>query len=221
MGYLLADGLSFCRIGPRLVFLDLAGDRYFTLPPESARSFARLLADEPLSPEDRRNLAGLEGQKVLAAAPAGARPAPCDPPPEATHSLLEEECGAVGMLDVAGTLAMLGMVRLELRLQPLARALARLERRKSAAAGIPGSEDRIRAVAAAFRQVAFLASPLDRCLPRSIAAAHVLLRRGCAPTLVIGVSAQPFAAHCWVQCGPLLVTERLDEVRNFTPILTI
>jgi hypothetical protein len=76
-------------------------------------------------------------------------------------------------------------------------------------------------VAAAFRLSRLIASPLDRCLPRSLAAAHGLLDRDIVPELVFGVRLQPFAAHCWVRHGQVLVNESLDQVRNFTPILTL
>ena len=36
-----------------------------------------------------------------------------------------------------------------------------------------------------------------------------------------GVKLRPFQAHCWVQVGDAIVTDRLDVVRNFTPIRVV
>jgi hypothetical protein len=220
MGFLLADGISFCRPGERLVFLDLERDRYFALPPEAETAFERLLAADPLSARDREQLLKLERHGLLVEAVAGSRPSACRPPRTAELSLVDEQCGA-SPVAVAAALARFAAVRLQLRRRPLRTVLGRLERRKARRVCRNASDRNVRTVAGAFHRGALFVSPLDKCLPRSIAAAHALLDRGCRPELVIGVSAQPFAAHCWVQWEELLVTERLDEVRNFTPILTL
>jgi hypothetical protein len=39
--------------------------------------------------------------------------------------------------------------------------------------------------------------------------------------LVIAVSLRPFLAHSWVQQGDVLLNERVDVARTFTPILVI
>jgi hypothetical protein len=46
-------------------------------------------------------------------------------------------------------------------------------------------------------------------------------RAGIRPTLVFGVSADPFAAHCWVQLDDIVLTGDLDTARQFTPILAL
>jgi Transglutaminase-like superfamily len=64
------------------------------------------------------------------------------------------------------------------------------------------------------------ALPRDpRCLRKSLVLAELLARRGIPATVVIGVRADPFAAHAWVEhdCRPLLPPanapfERLLEV---------
>lgn len=44
---------------------------------------------------------------------------------------------------------------------------------------------------------------------------------GCASTLVIGVRAEPFAAHSWVQVDQVVLNDTAEEVRRFTPILAL
>lgn len=218
-GYVLANGLSFCRAEGRFIFLDLAADRYFALPSAAEPAFERLVSDRPLSAADEASLQELEQQAILARAPSGSRPALCIPPHRPVRSLIANG-RRVSPFTAAEALARFVGARLELRFRPLGRVLDRLGRRMPTARSSTCPEA-AEAVAAAFRQSALLVSPLDQCLPRSIAAAHALLARGCRPELVIGVSGRPFAAHCWVQCGDVLVTEEMDEVANFTPILVL
>ena len=50
-----------------------------------------------------------------------------------------------------------------------------------------------------FDASSWLLPQRGQCLPRSIAFLKVLLAAGLSAKLVIGVSASPFSAHCWVQ----------------------
>jgi hypothetical protein len=221
MGYMLRNGLSFCETGGRILFLDIDRDRYFCLTQQSEAGFRRMVADEATAGADALMIKRLVSDGLLVAAPAGARPTACPPARRPARSLLDVP-GQAGTGAVASALARLGTANLALRMLPLHRVLARLRHRKrkqdqpSLAA-----PDATLEIAAAFRRSSRIVSPLNRCLPRSIAAAHALLASGARPDLVIGVRLNPFNAHCWVQCGDTLVNESLDEVRNFTPILVI
>ena len=44
---------------------------------------------------------------------------------------------------------------------------------------------------------------------------------GVAADWVFGVRAQPFQAHCWVEVGTLLLSDALECIRGFTPILRV
>lgn len=47
---------------------------------------------------------------------------------------------------------------------------------------------------------------------------RMLARQGCHADLVIGVTL-PFSAHCWVQLGSTVLTDSLDLVQAYKPIL--
>lgn len=220
MPYKLAEGVSFCRTSGRFVFLDVAQNRYFALPNEVERSFARWLAADELSGNDRECLAEIaESGILLSASPAEIPPA-CPPPPPAARAIADEESATTGA-GILHALLRFAEASLALKLLPLSMILERLGRRKRALDCSRSSVDAVYRVAAALKTSALLATPLNRCLPRSITAAHMLLDWRCSPELIIGVRLQPFAAHCWVQCAGLLVTETVDEVGEFTPILTV
>lgn len=76
-------------------------------------------------------------------------------------------------------------------------------------------------LAGAFAFSALLLGATDRCLVRGIAATRACRRRGLAAALVFGVRVDPFAAHCWVQLGEEILVGDFDQVRLFTPILTV
>lgn len=59
------------------------------------------------------------------------------------------------------------------------------------------------------------------CLHRSFMLIHFLAERGVAADWVFGVRTWPFAAHCWVQIGALVVGDDLHKVARYTPILVV
>lgn len=221
MGLVLREGVSFCETSGRLLFLDVASDRYFCLEKEADRALRRLTGGERLGYEDETVLADLVADGLLAQASEGARPQACTPPPEPERSLIDEEL-PVGSAALAHALWRLARSALALKVRPLRANIASTMQRK---AGIGPEAEAFSPIAAevagAFKRSALIAAPLDRCLPRSFATAHVLLDRKVRPDLVFGVRLHPFGAHCWVQHGRTLVNETLDQVRNFTPVLVV
>lgn len=221
MGYSLQSGVSFCFVGNRLIFLDLNGDRYICLPAAAEQSFQKLCDGEPLDSDDRHRLGGVCAG-ILVEAEQSSLPRACMPPPPATASLLEKACSPVSVGDMLPAFAHLLRASAALRLLPLRLVMSGLAKAKTKILPTSaGSDDRAGMIAAAFQQVALIATPLDKCLPRSIAVASRCIALGVSPTLVVGVKLQPFAAHCWVQAGQRILNERIDGIREFTPILVI
>ncbi|MDF8333685.1 lasso peptide biosynthesis B2 protein [Novosphingobium cyanobacteriorum] len=66
-----------------------------------------------------------------------------------------------------------------------------------------------------------LAPVKPRCLPDTFAFVRCARRRGHAVVMVFGVKLYPFEAHCWAQAGSLVLTDPLDRVRRFKPILAL
>ena len=60
----------------------------------------------------------------------------------------------------------------------------------------------------------------DDCLAIGIAMSRMLARRNHTHCFVIGVTL-PFAAHCWVQAGSVVLTDCADRVARSTPILVL
>ena len=220
MHFALRQGLSFCEIGERFVFLDLFKQRYFVLQAETELQFRHLCSHG----EDRTEPALIQalsqtGLLVPASAPRELRS--CGRPPLPQSSLVDQklEVSTKAALDAACRLA---AASFGTRLLPLSLSISRLQRRKVVAARRPEPRhDLLSGTAAAFQKAGLILPPLDQCLSRSIALCGALLGQGFTPELVVGVRLNPFRAHCWVQDGPTLLNEYVDEARAFTPILVV
>lgn len=220
MAFDVNPGISFCECQGRFVFLDLGRERYFVLSAESNHAFGRLTSENELSPEHERILFGLAQQGLLVECVKGSNPTHCLAPRTPTRSLVETSVRA-GLTNVLWAVTRLAGAKYAMRRKPLQTVLDRLARRKAQQGLCEPLEDELVEIAAAFRRGALVTTPLDQCLPRSIAAAHMLLDSHCRSELVIGVRLRPFAAHCWLQSGQVLINETVEEARNFTPILVI
>ena len=219
MNNALRPGLSFCRLGERYMFLDLASDRYFCLRGHAEAAFARAYNGLILSALDQQFLtkAGIlvpEGGLPIRechTSPAVDDFAPADMPRAKAWQLI---CGLV-LNTAAGA---------QLKTFGLARTIRRLARRKTRAAGIPTGCDepqRLLSIATGVLSANRLLGAQGRCLPNSLALAHRLLTHGIAPELILGVKLAPFEAHAWVQCGRWILGDACENTRKFTPILVV
>jgi len=216
-GYNFAPGISACRPAERLVLLDLPRDRYFALTEESDAALTRLIAGTA-DEDDLAMVATLADHGLLVPALAGTRPSLCPAIPPARTALALPTGRATRWQSAFATLAIIG-ARRALKSKGLAAVIADLRTRRPAADG--GSVQALHRIVAAFRGARGVISPLDQCLPRSLALARLLFRAGLLADVVVGVAVQPFRAHCWVQYGDELLVDDIDTVRRFTPILLL
>jgi hypothetical protein len=216
----LRPGISFCRVGDRLIFLDIVADRYFCLSADAESSFVQLTAQPDKPAPD--GVAHFVARGLLIERPDGDAPAPCIAPDNPQGSLLDGPLPSVGLLPMMTALHAIGVARLRVKALGLNAVLTSIERRKRRMSGVPADAlaDITRTVAA-FERASRIATALDDCLHRSVAVTTRLLSQGLRPDLVLGVRLGPFNAHCWVQYKDQLVNDRLDMVRMFTPILVV
>lgn len=220
MGYALRNGLSFCIVDERPVFLDLASDRYFGLEHATGAALVQL-ADGRLHPgSGAAALETLVERGLLIPIPGGTVPQPCSPPPAPDASLLDAvgvRPSALEHLRATAHLARATMALKRGRLGSFVARIAELKRRgrRRGAARIAPT------VADAYERLALVTAAHDRCLVRSLAVARHLAAAGVNADLVFGVRFRPFAAHCWVQIGRALVNDRVETVRTFTPIRVV
>ncbi|WP_343517792.1 lasso peptide biosynthesis B2 protein [Sphingomonas sp.] len=221
-GYRLAPQISFCDAGGRYVFLDLDADRYFCLEPEAEQAFARLMAGRSPAPADHKRLDVLEEDGgLLVRTSTSELPEPvCLPVAE--QSLFDAPV-PVSTREIAMAALALLRARRALRARPLGKLVSELRLAKHSAKALdrPIAHARLASIAASFRRAALLAGALDQCLALSLAMTRRALSQGIVVELVLGVKLRPFQAHAWVQSQDQILSDRVDRVAPFTPILVI
>jgi hypothetical protein len=219
MRYILGEAVSFCTPGGHPVFLDLKHDRYLCLAPDAEESFRRLCSGDVLSTADRASLGELASTGLLVHSADSLGPVPCrQSAPERSAFETDRRPRTRNILHALWRIA---GAEARSRFFSLSSSLAAVRSRKLACDFESAADEQLLEIAAAFRSSSLMASPLDRCLPRALATAHMMIDHGLCPEVVIGVRLQPFSAHCWVEHGPVLVNETLDRVRPYTPILAV
>lgn len=219
MGYRLCTGVTCCRTGGFTFFLDVARDRYFAVGGVADAAFGRMIEGDPPEEHDAQPVKHLIRDRLIVATDDASRPEPCRHA-IASASALDAADSAKRPPDVTFAILRITAARLSLKWAGLDPTLARLERRKLRQR--PRAErTTLPAIAAAFERCNAIFSPLDQCLPRSIAVAHRLIDLGHVPTFLMGVRAEPFGAHAWVECDGTIVNDRFDTIEPYTPILAL
>lgn len=198
------ETLAWRKVGERFVFLDIGQDRYFTVT-DSRRTalFDKLGVKSP----------GAWRQPTLFPLPPAWRAAT-----QASHDIHD---GAFRLADVAAAVWTQRRVERRLSRTSLRTVLVELRCLADQRAQVASTRSGIAATVRAFEHARLLRSAADRCLPRSIALTLRLARLGHRAHCVIGVKDHPFAAHAWVQSGETVLSDSLEEVRRYTPILVI
>ena len=221
MAYALRTGVHFCEASGRLVFLDVPRDRYFCLEEAVERRLRQTVLSNA-SPDEDATLDGLVRQGILER--SGRRAAPAAPPslPHANASLLDcSRSAKPGLPEVARAGVRIILTRSLLRRRGFAAAIEATARRRARAGSGERDMDGIGRVTAAFARADRYLSPLDQCLPRSLALAGALAGLRLAGRLVLGIRLRPFLAHSWVQTDRVVLNDRPDIVRTFVPMLVI
>jgi hypothetical protein len=204
--------LSFGLVEDRPVFMDEATDTYFLLEDAQEQEFLDCSAHR--TPGFSPHL-----EETLGANPLQVAFARCERP---TSAILGSNPPAAGVraTDVARIARLLVHTRRAIGRKPIAAILTEL-RQPRASPDEPHDTALVQASAIRFLTARRVVPVRNNCLLDSIALVRWLGAGGSPATLVFGVKLHPFAAHCWVQSGALLVNDRLETVHRFTPVRVI
>ncbi len=205
-----APEIYLAVVGDDVVVLDVAGDHYHCLLDTAARlrpdTSGRIVAADTLIAEELRT-AGLAGD---AASNPERRPvilpirelAPAPHPPRV-------EMVRAGLAWIVAAIIF--------RRKPLSVLVEyrRSERDKPHELDVTRLADLLGAARSVRSWIPFE----GECLQRSFQLRCYLASRGVAADWLFGVRTWPFSAHCWLQIGDLVVGDRLERVRRYTPIL--
>lgn len=218
----LANHAHFCVASGEVVFIDLKQDRYFALPPAMRQAFKRLLTSTTTSNEDEGAVSHLVDSGLLVSCPDAGKPIQptvCEAPTETALAQIPRTSMKWE------TLLALGYhleAMMALKHNTLGQTALRLERRKCRNRTSPDIAAKSNlADIGAFLQTRRWIKTHNHCLRWSVAMVQFLASRGYYPQFVIGVRMKPFHAHAWVQDGPKVLSDEVDIVSNYTPILVI
>jgi hypothetical protein len=215
MSYHLRPGLHFCICSGRAIFLDVPGDRYFCLPSAIDAAFQFWASGQRSDVAEK--LSKLIELGVIIEGGPGSPTAP----PRLTQTPKSDLSAAVSgnIVWILWASAEQLLARRRLRRSSFSSLVHALEvepRRQKVSSTNPGILSR---VAGAFGGSRLLVHGWDNCLSQSLAFHRVCRRLRIDAELVIGVSVDPFSAHCWVQLGDVVLNDSVERVRNYTPIL--
>ena len=211
MNVITSAATHWCRVGGTFVFLDLSRDRYFMLEQSAANRFSQIVGGA--HQEGDKDWLAARGLNHLAP-PIDQSGAEAIAP---TSSVLEEpDLERASAAETARAVLALAIAHRHVRKLALMEILSNRSRVVPVPPEVQQSD--ARQVAAAFKRARHYFSGMDECLSRGVAMRRVLAGKGCEARLVIGVTL-PFAAHCWVQMGSAVLTDPLDVVTPYTPIL--
>ena len=216
----LRDDLHWCNSDGRVVFLDVAADRYFCLPGGTNAAFLRL-ADGTSQDDDAVRLQALIDRGLLIEVAAGST---FRQPPRADALARDVLAGGAARARPAYVFRMLAAelhAGWMLRSRPFRSILDSIRRGSPPSRGRDRTERTIAEIAAAAAAVALLTRSHDRCLVRALAVHRLCRRSGCGAKLVFGVTAHPFSAHCWVERDGLVVVGDHEQARLHAPILVV
>jgi len=222
--YVLSNDLSYCRVGERLVFLDVASDRYFHLPSPMGCSLVAYLDGVECPTSDISELVERAILVEQVGTAIGSRPSIKGAVRSAVEASLPPRNLRVS--ELMEVFAIVLITRMKLKISTLKSVLDGLaaDRRIQTAEIKPLEElpeQHLSDAAAVFRR-ARLYVPIEmRCLLDSIAMARFLLRRRIHAHLVFGIALDPFSAHCWVQADDLVLNDTVGNVTSHTPIRVV
>lgn len=225
MRYKIREDLSCCDVGGHMIFLDTAQDRYFKLTSPLEKAMRRFQAHEDVAPALLENLSSA---RILVVAPdPEARFAIADIQ-RPTRSAIEQPVAAASHRLSPATVFEVMAITWSTRRQLKARALktnldeaSAYRGRKTGALEVATpttqEDDLLRANEQFARARRYV--PIEPiCLLDSLSLLRFLSRRGLPANIVFGVTSEPFAAHCWVQAGDIVLNETLSDANAHTPI---
>lgn len=216
MGWTLAPGVGFCFAGDDLIFLDVARDRYLMLRGERRAACERLCAGEP---NDSEAMTSLVETGLFARSDKTTTMAPLEVEVP-TADLTAAPIPRTHLASIAGAARSLLWARKALLPGRLAASLDALTAAKQAAAG-QSDDVSLAALASGYGEARRWVPIPPRCLVDSLALYRLSLRSGFAPSLILGVRSNPFAAHCWLQSRSAVLTGTAEEAHNYRPVLAI
>lgn len=227
LSYRLREGLSYCQIDSEVIFLDIQSDPYFRLSHSMETAFTAFIEGGQNSEAEYASLTRNNILTVASQVDGSDASQPTIPPP--IHSAFElsdpsSSLNLLLLLEVATLVLATWWVLKSRRLEYVMENLIRYRRKHGGKRSLQAatlSTPLICDAANSFNRARLYVPVTTSCLLDSIALTKFLSRRRIDPSLVLGVTHAPFAAHCWVQVGDTVLNDTVGNVTAHTPIRTV
>lgn len=223
----MRDGLSYCVVDDRAIFLDLTNDRYFRLNPTLEVEFEKF---RNAIDHDNLDTRLLIENKILTTggenSSGGTSTQPVDAPTRSAAELTHPAHTAT-ILMATEVFVHVWNLRRQLKKRALKDVLDGVARYRNASTSSlrnprgDADEQQLLLTASAFRRVRQYVPIEPSCLQDSLAMVKFLAKRGLSANVVIGVASFPFSAHSWVQVGDLVLNDTVGNAMFHTPIQVI
>jgi len=219
--YSLTRHAFIARRGDALVVLDLKNDEYVLL---EGNLVDVLLRGEPATDKALQDIDSLMARGILTRNTKEGKPLRLTQREIALDHLMNLPNDAlstrIGFRDYAKFIISCVWAAIQLRIFHVSRIVHRVESRKLRAEH-PIDLPRARMATGIFHKLRHLFPANYLCLYDSLALLEFLARYDVHPSWVFGVSLEPWGAHCWIQEGPLIFNEDVEESANFTPVMIV
>jgi len=225
MHYKVRNDLSYCVVDGHAVFLDIGADQYFRLPDKVEQAFLAYVSG---SDRSRATETILIERNILIPGQGMHREHPFGEVGTPLRSASEMPLCYGGSAALALPEVMVTTWRCWQRIAtwPLSNVFNEAVRYRArycgplASSGRRGEEGLLRSVGVFQR--ARLYVPIEtRCLLDSISLFRFLARRHFHSRLVLGVTNDPFSAHCWVQARDIVLNDTIGNAMTHTIIKVI
>lgn len=205
-----ADGVFLAQVREDIVMLDVNADQYHCLL-DAAEWMVVDTSGSVVVPDT-----AAANELLSAGIAVGERPGPPRRTPEAAQRELVP-ASSPPKWTLFHTGFALATATMAFRDRPLRRIIDTSA--PSSARRGPVGDARLDRSVAAFRGALPWVPFEGECLQRAFQLRRVLAGKGIHTDWIFGVRTWPFAAHCWLQIGDLVIADTLERVDRYTPIM--
>jgi hypothetical protein len=232
----LSSHVRACEVDGQVILLDLIRGRYLGIGADQARALAEVVAGWPLPsrsisatevPTSSRDISSVATRLLAQGILSDGR---CDTltpmsikRPEATLTLQHTSANGASITTarMIRFIKAVSSANLSLRFRSLQSIAIKVSNRRQRSASRSAADtNALRNAVSVYQRLRPLVFTVrDKCLFDSLALLEFLAAEDMHPQWVIGVKTHPFAAHSWVQSGPLVLNDHHEHVRLYRPIL--
>jgi hypothetical protein len=234
--YFLKGHVHMCVAGHHCVLLDVKSNRYLSVEREQMDQLRGRLfgwrhdhADSEMEAHSPASAAALiqellhEGLLTTRSEDSHAAQPPSLPTPTRTLYASAATTRARALMCLVPFLLSCAYADYSLRRRPFEAIIDTVRGTRTRRRPVPSKKNhaRLGPLITDFATVRLLYPRRYLCLFDTLALLTFLTFYGLYPTWVFGVQSEPFMAHCWLQFEEEVIYDTIDNVRLFTPIMTV